>query len=432
MNHSPIIYSLRAPKTLQGTVQLPASKSISNRALIIHALARKRDAAAPTPLDWEQAPANLSDCDDTAVIVKALRDNPDVIDIRAAGTAMRFMTAYLAVMPGEHVLTGTERMKHRPIGILVNALRQLGADISYEGEEGFPPLRIKGKPLSGGIIGIPGDMSSQYVSAMLMIGPVLENGLELRLKGHVISRPYIDLTLWMMREFGADADWTSGDTVVVRPTPYQPCNYLIENDWSSASYWYEMMALTDDPDAELQLPGLTDGSKQGDSAARYIFSILGVKTMFAKNGSVVLRKNNRVAPRLDYDFVNSPDLVQTVVTTCVAKGIPFHFHGLQTLKIKETDRIEALRNELRKLGFVIRVEENYDLVWDGTRCEPTGEPIETYEDHRMAMSFAPLAIICPGLSICHPQVVTKSYPRFWEEMKKVGVEITEVKGLAEG
>ena len=157
MNHSPIIYSLRAPKTLQGTVQLPASKSISNRALIIHALARKRDAAAPTPLDWEQAPANLSDCDDTAVIVKALRDNPDVIDIRAAGTAMRFMTAYLAVMPGEHVLTGTERMKHRPIGILVNALRQLGADISYEGEEGFPPLRIKGKPLSGGIIDIPVD-----------------------------------------------------------------------------------------------------------------------------------------------------------------------------------------------------------------------------------------------------------------------------------
>ena len=251
IDHSPIIYSLRAPKTLQGTVQLPASKSISNRALIIHALARKRDAAAPTPLDWEQAPANLSDCDDTAVIVKALRDNPDVIDIRAAGTAMRFMTAYLAVMPGEHVLTGTERMKHRPIGILVNALRQLGADISYEGEEGFPPLRIKGKPLSGGIIDIPGDMSSQYVSAMLMIGPVLENGLELRLKGHVISRPYIDLTLWMMREFGADADWTSGDTVVVRPTPYQPCNYLIENDWSSASYWYEMMALTDDPDADI-------------------------------------------------------------------------------------------------------------------------------------------------------------------------------------
>ena len=362
MDHSPIIYSLRAPKTLQGTVQLPASKSISNRALIIHALARKRDTAAPTPLDWEQAPANLSDCDDTAVIVKALRDNPDVIDIRAAGTAMRFMTAYLAVMPGEHVLTGTERMKHRPIGILVNALRQLGADISYEGEEGFPPLRIKGKPLSGGIIDIPGDMSSQYVSAMLMIGPVLENGLELRLKGHVISRPYIDLTLWMMREFGADADWTSGDTVVVRPTPYQPCNYLIENDWSSASYWYEMMALTDDPDAELQLPGLTDGSKQGDSAARYIFSILGVKTMFAKDGSVVLRKNNRVAPRLDYDFVNSPDLVQTVVTTCVAKGIPFHFHGLQTLKIKETDRIEALRNELRKLGFVIRVEQFIDDV----------------------------------------------------------------------
>ena len=425
MNNSPIYY-INPPKTLRGTVQLPASKSISNRALIIHALAKRgrEDCVGSVP-------GNLSDCDDTAVIIKALRDNPEVIDIGAAGTAMRFMTAYLAVTPGEHVLTGTERMKHRPIGILVNALRQLGADISYEGEEGFPPLRIKGKPLSGGIIDIPGNMSSQYISAMLMIGPVLENGLELRLKGSVISRPYIDLTLWMMREFGADADWTSGDTVVVRPTPYSQCDYLIENDWSSASYWYEMMALTDDPDAEIQLPGLTDGSKQGDSAARYIFSILGVKTTFSKGDSVVLRKNNRVVPRLDYDFVNSPDLVQTIVATCVAKGIPFYFHGLQTLKIKETDRIEAMRHELRKLGVVVEVKENFDLVWDGTRSEPTGEPIDTYEDHRMAMSFAPLAFVRPGLAIRNPLVVTKSYPRFWEELKKVGVEITESSELKE-
>ena len=278
-------------------------------------------------------------------------------------------------------------------------------------------------------------MSSQYISAMLMIGPVLENGLELRLKGNVISRPYIDLTLWMMREFGADADWTSGDTVVVRPTPYRQCDYLIENDWSSASYWYEMMALTDDPDAEIQLPGLTDGSKQGDSAVRYIFSLLGVKTQFKKPSSkgqaasvVVLRKNNRVVPRLDYDFVNSPDLAQSLVATCVAKDIPFHFYGLQTLKIKETDRIEAMRRELRKLGVVVEVTEDFDLVWDGTRCEPTDEPIDTYEDHRMAMSFAPLAFVRPGLAIRNPQVVTKSYPRFWEEIEKVGWRINQPNG----
>ena len=430
MNHSPIIYSLRAPKTLQGTVQLPASKSISNRALIIHALARKRDAAAPTPLDWEQAPANLSDCDDTAVIVKALRDNPDVIDIRAAGTAMRFMTAYLAVMPGEHVLTGTERMKHRPIGILVNALRQLGADISYEGEEGFPPLRIKGKPLTGGIIDIPGNMSSQYVSAMLMIGPVLENGLELRLKGHVISRPYIDLTLWMIREFGADADWSAYDTIAVGGS-YKKRSYFIENDWSAASYWYEMMALSKQEGNVIRLEGLMDGSKQGDSSVRYIFSLLGVKSTFGtkKEGvptTVTLRHSGRCVPRLDYDFVNSPDMAQTFVVCCLMLNVPFYFRGLSTLKIKETDRIEALKNEARKLGYVLHDKNNSELYWDGERCEPQADAaIDTYEDHRMALAFAPAAFRLDQLRINNPAVVSKSYPKFWEDLERAGFALVK-------
>ena len=428
MSKTPVIYHIEAPAKLRGMVALPASKSISNRALIINQLAGQAVGAVPQ---------NLSDCDDTQVIIKALRDNPEVIDIGAAGTAMRFMTAFLSVTDGEHVLTGTERMKHRPIGTLVDALRQLGADIDYLGDDGFPPLRIRGRQLGGGVIEIPGNISSQYISAMLMVAPTLSNGLELRLKGSVISRPYIDLTLWMMREFGADADWTSGNTVVVRPKPYEQRPYLIENDWSSASYWYEMMALTADADAEIVMPGLTDGSRQGDAAVRYIFSMFGVKTVFKnrvttdESGArrekkvVVLRKNNRSVPRLDYDFVNSPDLVQTIVVTCVAKDIPFHFRGLQTLKIKETDRIKALMQELRKVGVVIRVENGSDLVWDGERCEATFEPIDTYEDHRMALSFAPLALCFPSIAIRHPQVVTKSYPRFWEELQRAGFSVEE-------
>ena len=257
-------YRLTAPQHLDTIIDLPASKSISNRALIIYALSGGRT-----------LPQNLSDCDDTEVIVNALRYMPETIDIKAAGTAMRFMTAYLAANtrhPSPIILTGTERMKHRPIGILVNALRQLGANISYEGEEGFPPLRILGRSLDGGSIEIPGNMSSQYISALLMIAPVLRNGLELRLKGEIVSRPYIDLTLWMMREFGADADWTSGDTVMVRPTPYRLRHYCIENDWSSASYWYEVMALTDNIDAEIRLPGLSDSSRQGDAAVRLLYA----------------------------------------------------------------------------------------------------------------------------------------------------------------
>jgi 3-phosphoshikimate 1-carboxyvinyltransferase len=314
--------------------------------------------------------------------------------------------------------------------VLVDALRKLGAHIEYVGEEGFPPLRITGSKLTGGLLEIPGNVSSQYISALLMIGPMLEEGLELRLTGDIISRPYIDLTLWMMREFGADADWSAGDTISVKPQPYSNRDYVIENDWSGASYWYEMVALSQDREATVRLSGLMDGSKQGDSVVKYIFSLLGVKTSFeSRDGErlqvVTLKRSGRCVPRLEYDFVNSPDLAQTVVVACCAKGVPFHFRGLSTLKIKETDRIEALKKELLKLGYVLKDINGSELVWDGTRCEPLKHPvIDTYEDHRMALSFAPLGLLKP-IVINNPQVVTKSYPRFWDDLKMAGFEITE-------
>ena len=398
-------------------VKLPASKSISNRALIIYSLA-----------GGSILPQNLSDCDDTSVIVNALRNMPETIDIKAAGTAMRFMTAYLSVMPGTHVLTGTERMKHRPIGILVDALRRLGADIGYVGEEGFPPLRITGQPLLGGELELPGNVSSQYISGLLMIGPVLKHGLTLKLQGDVISRPYIDLTLWMMREFGADAEWTGPDTIEVKAQLYKAREYFIENDWSGASYWYEMVALSQDKEAEVKLSGLMDGSKQGDSSVRYIFSLLGVKTVFETKEegvpqTVTLKKSGRRVPRLEYDFVNSPDLAQTFVVACAMLGVKFHFTGLRTLKIKETDRIEALKTEMRKLGFVLHDKNDSELIWDGERCEPAEDTsIDTYEDHRMALAFAPVAFKQP-VTINNPQVVTKSYPDFWNHLSLAGFDI---------
>ena len=411
-------YRLTAPRRLDMTVDLPASKSISNRALIIHALS-----------GGSTLPENLSDCDDTSVIIEALRTMPEEINIKAAGTAMRFMTAYLSVTPGTHLLTGTERMKHRPIGILVDALRMLGANIEYIGEEGYPPIRITGSTLKGGLLEIHGNVSSQYISELLMIGPMLKDGLTLRLLDHIISRPYIDLTLWMMGEFGAEAEWTSADTITVNPKPYKSRDYFIENDWSGASYWYEILALNDDPESEIRLTGLMDGSKQGDSITRYIFSLLGVKTKLQSKKAgipqtITLKKNGHCVPKLEYDFVNCPDLAQTFVVACAAMNIPFHFTGLSTLKIKETDRIEALKTEMRKLGYVVKDIDGSELLWDGERCEPSLEQgIDTYEDHRMALAFAPYAMKHNGLVINNPQVVTKSYPHYWDHLRQAGFKV---------
>lgn len=413
-------YIVKAPNRIKAEINLPASKSISNRVLVIHSLSGGNSTLH-----------NLSDCDDTQVMINALRDMPEVIDIKAAGTAMRFMSAYLSVTEGEHVITGTERMKHRPIGVLVDALRRLGADIEYVGEQGYPPLRIRGKQLEGGTLEVPGNISSQYISALLMIGPALRNGLELRLTGDIISRPYIDLTLHVMHEFGCKIEWSSVDTISVKPQRYDDREYVVENDWSASSYWYEMLALSEDKENGIVLPGLRDASRQGDSVVRYLYSLLGVKTAF-KNGDhgqdtkVALTRHFSALTRMDYDFINQPDLAQTFVVTCCALGIPFHFTGLASLKIKETDRIEALKTEMRKLGYVLRDVNDCELEWDGERCEAEDNPsIDTYEDHRMAMSFAPLAITLGCIRINNPEVVSKSYPNYWDDLRKAGFEITE-------
>lgn len=403
---------IEAPKHIQATISLPASKSISNRALIINAL-------SGSPL-W---PENVSDCDDTRVTVDALTRMPDTIDIGAAGTAMRFLTAYLSVITGTHVITGTERMRHRPIGVLVDALRSLGAEISYEGEEGFPPLRIRGGHLQGGILELPGDVSSQYVSAMLMIAPTLEQGLCLKLKGNIVSRPYIDMTLSIMKAYGAQASWSDKNTIEVKPQKYRPIPFRIENDWSAASYWYEIVALS--KDAEVVLPGLFRESTQGDSRVRDFFRPLGVETEFLSDG-IRLYKSGTPVKQLKLDLVDQPDLAQTLVATCAAMGVSFCFTGLQSLKIKETDRIRALRNEMAKLGFLIQEADDSVLLWDGERTKKEPHPfIETYEDHRMAMTLAPCSLRLGGMRINNPGVVSKSYPRFWDDLREASFCISQ-------
>ena len=414
------------PKRLDAMVALPASKSICNRALVIGALAGEGSRVG-----------NVAHCDDSDVVVRAVRALADgdgdgrVIDVMAAGTAMRFLTAFLAAASrGEHVITGTERMKQRPIAVLVDALRALGADVVYVGKNGFPPLRIVGRALEGGVVSLPGNVSSQYISALLMIGPMMEKGLELKLSGGIISRPYIDMTIGIMRDFGARVEWRGDDTLVVEHGGYVPASYVVESDWSAASYWYEIMALCGDADARVVLSGLRQRSLQGDRGIADVFALLGVATEYV-DGAVILTKCDAKLSALDLDMADMPDLAQTLVVTCCMMGLPFHITGLQTLKIKETDRIVALQTELAKLGFMIESKHDSELIWTGTRSEPSGVPVDTYDDHRMAMAFAPATIKLGGIAINNPEVVSKSYPEYWEHLAAVGfgVEDDEPKTL---
>ena len=402
-----------APAKIHTTIQLPSSKSISNRALIINALG-----------NGTHHPENLSDCDDTQVMIRALNDDKETIDIMAAGTAMRFLTAYLSVTPGTRIITGTERMQQRPIQVLVNALRELGADIEYLANDGFPPLRITGRELRKDTISLPGNVSSQYISALLMIAPVLTNGLTIRLTGDIISRPYINLTLQLMNDFGVRAEWTDDHRLKVEPQAYHSTPFYVESDWSAASYWYQIVALS--KEAEVTLPGLFKDSYQGDSQVAGIFRSLGVETIY-KDKTVILKKNGKSVERLDYDFINQPDLAQTFVVTCALLNIPFRFSGLQSLKIKETDRMAALITEMRKLGYILHETDGSVLSWEGERCTTEEHPaIDTYEDHRMAMAFAPTCLALPEILINNPQVVSKSYPRYWEDLRQAGFIIKEV------
>ena len=368
---------------------------------------------------------NLSDCDDTLVMVKVLQETSEITDIHAAGTAMRFLTAYFAATDNKTLLTGTDRMRHRPIKILVDALLTLGADIRYQGEVGFPPISIRGHRLEGGNVTVPSNVSSQYISALMMIAPYLPKGLTIKLTGDVVSRPYIQLTLEIMREHGAKAEWIGENLITIAPHPYQDIPYTVENDWSAASYWYEIAALASSPETEIVLPQLYKHSYQGDSEVIWIFEQLGIYTSFNPDNSISIKRFQPSPTHFEYDFVNQPDLAQTLVITCAMLNIPFYFTGLQSLKIKETDRIIALIHEMKKLGYVLKEESGSILFWEGERCEASLEPIDTYEDHRMAMAFAPASLIVPNLQINHPEVVSKSYPRYWDDLRKAGFIIKE-------
>lgn len=369
---------------------------------------------------------NIARCEDTRVMADAIAKMPDRVDVGAAGTAMRFLTAKFCTVSGKRLITGSDRMKKRPIGPLVEALRKLGANVEYAEEEGFPPLCITGGLLHGGEVEIPANVSSQYVSALLMVAPRMKNGMTLKLVGKIISRPYIEMTLGLMKMLGADAEWTDGQTIRVEPGEYRHVTYRIENDWTASSYWYEMMALCEDKDAEIFLPGLTENSLQGDSILPRLFAPLGVQTTYTQEG-VRLTKSTVTASRMDEDLTSTPDLAQTLVVTCVCLGIPFHFTGLESLKIKETDRMNALRIEMSKLGVTLVEEDGCALRWECPahwRLNPQeGATMATYQDHRMAMSMAPICLKLGSIQIEHPEVVEKSYPLFWDNMQKMGFDL---------
>lgn len=404
-------YTIIGSKSLYAEIKLPASKSISNRALILKALS-----------DSDYPIENLSDCDDTRVMIEAFRSKSNTFDIGAAGTSMRFLTAYLSRIPGEWVITGSKRMQERPINVLVEAINSLGGKIEYLKNTGYPPLKIKGSALEGGDIYLSGGISSQFISALLMIAPTMIKGLTIHLEGNVISIPYIKLTLQMMKDFGVKTNWEDNE-IKVLPQEYKPIPYIVESDWSAASYWYEMLALSDE--GEIKLTGLFENSGQGDSKVAELFEDLGVNTKFVDDG-VILTKSDRLVKKFFHNFINEPDLAQTFVVTCCLLNIPFLFTGLQSLKIKETDRIEALKVEMKKLGYIIRDSEDSILEWDGEKCNAENEPsIKTYEDHRMAMAFAPAAIKIKTLLIEEPKVVTKSYINFWKDLAEVDFVIQE-------
>ena len=387
---------------------LPASKSLSNRALIIRALCEESFKIK-----------NLSTSDDTSILEAALKDlNNQIIDVGAAGTAMRFLTAYLSLIPGIRILTGSKRMKQRPIHELVKILRELGASIECLEKEGYPPLKITGNNLTANPVSIKGNISSQYISALLMIAPYLDADFTLTIKDKILSKDYIWMTIKLMQKFGIDIEW-NGDKIYVKKGIYDPEEIIIEADWSSASYWFEIVSLS--KNSMIELTGLKRNSLQGDSVLTELYKTLGVDSAFTNFG---LRIKNipTTCEYFEYDFTDCPDLAQTLTVTLVAKRIPFKLTGLDNLSIKETDRIKALVIEFKKLGIHIKTESNHSISWEGNEKinVPANHFVETYKDHRMALAFAPLSIVTKELEIKNPEVVSKSYPDYWENLKEAG------------
>lgn len=398
---------------IRATIRLASSKSESNRALIIQALAKE-----------EIALHNLSEARDTQTMMRLLQSDASELDVLDAGTTMRFLLAYCTVARPGRVLKGTPRMHQRPVKLLVDALHQLGAQVEYLDNEGYPPVKLKGLP-EGQLqpaVSIRGDVSSQYISALLMIAPTLPQGLKLTLEGKVGSRPYISMTLGLMDRFGINYLWED-NVITIEPQQYQAGEYTIESDWSGASYWYSLVALSGD--AEVKLLGLRKDSFQGDIAIVEIMDKLGVSSEFDEEGVLLTKKE--AVEELHYNFSDCPDLAQTVAVTCAAKGIPCTMTGLESLRIKETDRIAALRQELDKMGAqLLEDQDTWELEAGVTPGAIDHLQIDTYEDHRMAMAFAPLVVLM-DLKIEDPDVVVKSYPGFWKDLNQAGVssEVTD-------
>lgn len=398
-------------KILSGSITLPASKSISNRLLILNALASEKGVLK-----------NLSESDDTMVMEKALESGEGCIDIGHAGTAMRFLTAYLSIRPGRFTLTGSGRMQQRPIGKLVDALLDLGADIRYLRDPGYPPLDIRGTNIAGGEITVDSSISSQYISALMMIGPSLKNGLVLNLENEVVSSSYIHLTKNLMLELGIPVKFTQ-KKIEIPYHVYSGKDMQVEGDWSAASYWYAIAALSEE--AELEIKGLRESSFQGDAVLPGLFGLLGVETSFNDQG-IVLRRIPGGTRKFEFDFSDNPDLVQTMVVLCCLLDLPFMMKGTRTLKIKETDRILALQQEIAKLGYRLDAGTVGEWIsWNGEKSPdiPRVKQIKTYQDHRMAMAFAPAALCFEGLIIEDPGVVNKSYPGFWKDLETTGFRI---------
>lgn len=407
------IYLPSTPKIPEVSIALPSSKSESNRALIIQALCKEKIYLS-----------NLSPARDTQTMIRLLTSTDEILNVLDAGTTMRFLTAYLTITNQQRTLMGTERMHNRPIGILVDALRSLGAEIDYLDKDGFPPMLIKGlSQQNRNAIQIRGDISSQYISALLMIAPILPQGLTIELTGKVGSRPYIEMTLNLMKHFGVEYLFEN-NVIKIEHQVYKSNHYKIESDWSAASYWYSFAALAESSD--ISLMGLRKDSFQGDISIAGMMHVLGVASVFEEGGVRLVSVPHRLGD-FHFDFTDCPDLAQTIAVICAAKEISIKMSGLESLRIKETDRIAALQNELAKIDA--RLHEIEDGVW---RLTPGYKSywlrkeleIETYEDHRMAMAFAPLCTLA-NVRIKEPSVVKKSYPGFWDDLRKVGIKIKD-------
>jgi len=399
-------------KNLTGEVYLTSSKSESNRVLIIRALCKNS-------FDIK----NLAAAKDTVTMEQLLASNDELLDVGPAGTTMRFLTAYLSLQKGEHVITGSQRMKERPIGILVDALKQIGTEVTYEEKEGYPPLRISGKKLEGGTISMDGSVSSQFISALLLIAPTLEKGLVINFTGEVASKPYLNMTLRIMEYFGAKVEWRE-NSIKVCSGDYEAKPFTVEADWSAASYWYEIASFSDEVDFKIY--GLKKESLQGDSVLSTIYESFGITTTYFDGGVHLTKKEAISLPKQwDYNFEDCPDIAQTLACTCAGLGVKGTFTGLTSLRIKETDRSLAQQIELAKLGIEVKLIGDDQLIISDGNIQMSREPIATYHDHRVAMAFAPMACVTSSVEIDDPSVVEKSYPNYWDDLSSIGFQVKE-------